>query len=73
MSCIAVVNKSFHLWPTLFGVMRVKPFKVCKCKLISTVICVVSLSSVHKSKLMVMFRCFVFFLCFALLLVSVVM
>jgi len=41
----------------MFGVMRFQPFKVCKCKFISTVICVASLSYVHKSDLLVKFLC----------------
>jgi len=32
---------------------------MCKCKLLGAVIFVVSLSSVHKSELVVMFMCFV--------------
>ena len=67
----AAVNKSFHLWPNMFGVMRFQPFKVCKCKFISTVICVVSLSYAHKSELLVMFVCFVHISCFDLLMVNV--
>jgi len=51
--------------------MRFQPFKVCKCKFISTVICVVSLSYVHKSELLVMFVCFEHFSCFDLLMVNV--
>jgi len=71
VSCSAVVNNSFHLWPNMFGVVRFRPFKMCKCKFISTVICVVSLSYVHKSELLVMFVCFVYFSCFDFLMVKV--
>jgi len=51
----------------MFGVMRFQPFKVCKCKFISTDIYAVSLSYVHKSELLVMFVCFVYFSCFDLM------
>jgi len=55
----------------MFGVMRFQPFKLCKSKFISTVICVVSLSYAHKSELLVIFVCFIYFLCFDLLMVNV--
>ena len=47
----------------MFGVTRFQSFKVCKCKFVSTVIYVVSLSYLHKSELLVMFVCFVYFSC----------
>jgi len=71
VSCIAVVKNSFHVWPNMFGVMRFQPFKVCKCEFINTVIYVVSLSYVHKSELLVIFVCFVYFSCFDFLKVNV--
>jgi len=71
VSCIAVVNKSFHLWPNMFGVMRLQPLKACKCKFISSGICVVSLSYAQTSELFVMFGCFVYFSCFDFLMVNV--
>jgi len=51
----------------MFGVMRFQPFMVCQCKFISTVIYVVSLSYVHKSELLAMFMCFVYFRWFDLI------
>jgi len=40
-------------WLKRFVIMRVQKVKVCKCKVISAVICVVSLSSVQKSEIFV--------------------
>jgi len=71
MSDIAVLKKSFHLWSKLTDVVRFQPFKVCKCKLISALVCVVSLSYAHKSELFLMFVCFVYFPCFDILMVNV--
>jgi len=58
--CLLLCANFKHHWSKLLGVMGVQPFKMCKCKLLSAVIFVVSLSSVHKSELVVMFMCFVY-------------